>query len=532
MYDVIIIGAGSAGCALANRLSADPQRKVLLLEAGPPDSSPWVHVPAGVLKLFSNPKSTWCEFTEEEPGLSKRKVYLPRGRILGGSSAINGMAYVRGQPADYDTWRDRGNPGWGYEDVLPLFRRGERWQRGETRFHGGSGEMGVSDPTVRHPGSQAFIDAAVSMGYPLLDDYNGDRQEGVSWLQYSIWNGRRSTAARAFLSPARARPNLTIRTGCTVQRIVVQGRRATGVVVRTDTAGTQTLQATEIVVSAGAMHSPKLLMLSGIGPAQHLGSLGIDVVQDLPGVGENLHDHLYVNLRYEVEPHLSMNSATKFPGYFPHALQYLLTRRGLLAMATTHCVAFTRSSDTVAHPDIQLMFRPYAFSIQGSKFVPDPMPSITASACFVRPHSRGAVRLRSADPAAPVRATVNYLTDPRDLSIVVTALRNLREILAAPAFKSHLRGPGEMSPGLQAQSDAELEAHCRSTGQSVYHPVGTCQMGPDPATGAVVDASLRVHGIEALRVCDASIMPSICSGNTNAASIMIGEKGADLIGGA
>lgn len=529
MHDVIIVGAGSAGCVLANRLSADARRKVLLIEAGPADRNPFIHIPAGVVRTFTDPAVAWRDFTQEEPGLHDRRIYLPHGKTLGGSSAINGMAYVRGQPADYDAWRDAGNPGWGYADVLPLFRRSERWEGEPNHFRSDIGEMGVSLPNVRHPASAAFIAAGKAVGLPELDDYNGDRQEGISWLQYTVWKGRRSSTAVAFLKPARRRDNLTIKTGCRVLRVVIDGHRATGVVVRTATGVEETLHGGEIMVAAGAIGSPQLLMLSGVGPADHLRERGIGVVADLPGVGENLQDHLYVNIRMQVEPRFSMNSATKFPGYIPHAVRYLLTRKGLLAMATTHCVAFVRSAADVARPDVQIMFRPYAFLIKGDRFVPEPIPTVTASTCFVRPCSRGTVRLNAADPLATPEIRANYLTDPRDLPVVLSGLRWIRRILAAAPFRDHVRGGGEVAPGQAAQSDAELEAYCRDTGQTVYHPVGTCKMGPDAAS--VVGADLRVHGIANLRVCDASIMPAICSGNTNAAAVMIGERGADLIMG-
>lgn len=529
MYDVIIVGAGSAGCVLANRLSADSSRKVLLMEAGPSGASRWIRMPAGLIKTFTDPSVTWCDYTESEVGLNGRKIYLPHGRVLGGSSSINGMAYVRGQRHDYDGWRDQGNPGWGYDDVLPLFRRSEHWEGKEDQYRSKRGELGVSLPDVRYPASVAFIEAGKELGLTELFDYNERDQEGIGWEQYTIWNGRRSSTEAAFIDSIRDRKNLTILTGTLVTRIIFSNKRAIGIEVRIGDQY-QKILGSKIVLSAGAIGSPQLLMLSGVGPSGQLEACGIKVVTGLNGVGMNLHDQFYTHVRVQVKGKYSLNTATRFPGYIPHAVEYLVKRSGLLAMAPAHCIGFVRSSADSVWPDMQLVFRPYAFIIQGSKIVSEQNPTVTFSACFVNPRSRGSLKLNQKDPSGRPLITMNYLSNSEDVKATVAGVRWLRRFINTKAF-SAIKGPsGEIDPGANMESDSEIESWCRANGQSIYHPVGTCKMGNDGE--AVVDAGLRVYGTENLWVCDASIMPAITSGNTNAPTIMIGEKGAELIGSA
>ncbi len=524
-FDYIIVGAGSAGCVLANRLSENPNHRVLLIEAGPKDRTPWIHIPAGFSRMFINERYNWGYMSAPEPGLDNRPIYSPRGKTLGGTSAINGMMYIRGHAADYDGWRQMGNDGWSYEEVLPYFMKSEDNSRGASDYHGAGGFMGVSDQVEVHPISNRFVEAAVNTGLPATDDFNGASQDGAGLTQVTVKNGVRESTARSFLRPIKNRSNLEIWTEVLTHKIVLDGKKATGVEISRDGQQQSVHAGKEVIISAGTYNSPQLLQLSGIGAGEHLQSLGIPVAHELKGVGENMHDHLYVHTMHRTSRTQSVNDVIKGPGILLHVFQYLLQRKGLLTIPVSQACAFIRALPGADRPDLQIAFRPVSYQVGPNGAEITPFPGVTASCCRLRPQSRGHVRITSNDPKTQPEILHNYLVDPTDQQAVLLGLRWMRETFSTSPLKE--LSEEETMPGLDHQSDDELLAYARETASPVYHPVGTCKMGQDDM--AVVDEKLCVHGIDGLRVIDASIMPVISSGNTNGPTIMIAEKGADLV---
>ncbi|MGI9408279.1 MAG: GMC family oxidoreductase [Hyphomicrobiaceae bacterium] len=523
-YDYIVIGAGSAGCVLANRLSASGRHKILLLEAGPPDRNPWIHIPLGYGKLFKNARLNWMYETEPEPNLGGRRIFQPRGKVLGGSSSINGLVYIRGQAEDFDHWRQLGNTGWSYDDVLPYFLRAEDQERGANDHHGIGGPLAVSDQRDTHPLADAFIAAGVATGLPRNDDFNGARQEGIGYFQTTSRNGVRCSTATGYLKPARARKSLNIVTGAHVERILFNGRRAMGVAYRKNGESRKARASGEVILSAGAVNSPQLLELSGIGDGERLGSLGIPVIRDNPNVGENLQDHFQVRMVLEATQPFTINDKYNNPlRRIAIGLDYLFRRRGPLTVSAGCAAAFFKTRPEIATPDVQVHFILFSTDRMGENF--HPFSGFTASVCQLRPESRGSIHITSADPFAAPAIRANYLSTERDCQTNVDGLRILRTILDGEPMQPLLAR--EVMPGPDTQSDAGLLDYCRKTGSTIYHPAGTCAMGGDDR--AVVTPELKVSGIEGLRVADASIMPRLVSGNTNAPVVMIGEKASDLI---
>jgi choline dehydrogenase len=523
-FDYVIVGAGSAGCVLANRLSADGKNSVLLLEAGPKDSNLWIHVPLGYGRLFKEKTVNWMYQTEPEPGLDGRTVFQPRGKVLGGSSSINGLLYVRGQHEDYDRWRQHGNLGWGYDDILPYFKKAENQQRGAGDFHGVGGPLPVSDLGHADPLSAAFIAAAAQSGLPVNPDFNGASQEGAGFFQTTTRRGRRASTAVAYLRPAKGRRNLQVETAALAQRVVFDGRRAVAVEYRKQGSLRTARARKEILVSGGAYNSPQLLQLSGVGPADLLRKHGIVVVLDAPGVGHDLQDHLQVRVVMRCTQRITLNDVVNSPVRKVLAgLRYAALRSGPLSIAAGTSGAFFKTNPRLATPDIQIHFLPFSTDKMGEKL--HSFSGFTASVCQLRPESRGSLRIRSADPAAPPEIRINYLSTEVDRAANVEGLKMLRKILHAPALSPFV--VEEVDPGARISTDEELLNYCRARGSTIYHPASTCRMGNDPL--AVVDQRLRLRGIEGLRVVDASIMPDLVSGNTNAAIIMIAEKASDMI---
>src|ERR1700726_279391 len=523
-FDYVIVGAGSAGCVFANRLSADGKNSVLLLEAGPRDTNLWIHVPLGYGRLFKEKTVNWMYQTEPEPGLDGRTVFQPRGKVLGGSSSINGLLYVRGQHEDYDRWRQRGNSGWGYDDVLPYFKKAENQQRGADDFHGVGGPLPVSDLIHTDPLSSAFVAAAAETGLPVNPDFNGASQEGAGWFQTTTRNGKRASTAVAYLRPAKGRKNLHVETSALAQRILFDGRRAVAIEYRKAGSMRTARARKEILISGGAYNSPQLLQLSGVGPAELLRKHGIDVVLDAPGVGHDLQDHMQVRIVTRCTKPITLNDTVNHPVRRMLAgARYAAFRTGWLTIAAGTSGAFFKTNPRLATPDIQIHFLPFSTDKMGEKL--HSFSGFSASVCQLRPESRGSLRIRNADPAAPPEIRINYLSTEVDRTANVEGLKILRRILQAPALRPFV--VEEVDPGAKVSSDEGLLNYCRARGSTIYHPTSTCRMGSDSL--AVVDQRLRVRGLEGLRVVDASVMPDLVSGNTNAAIIMIAEKASDMI---
>lgn len=526
-FDYIIVGAGSAGCVLANRLSADPDTRVCLLEAGPEDRSAFLHVPMGIAVLMQTKKHNWCFNTEPEPELGGRSLYWPRGKTLGGSSAINAMIYMRGDGADYDAWAALGNRGWGWNDLLPLFRQHENREAstGMDAQHGTGGPLQVAPLRGHNPLSAAFVAAGVVAGIPRNDDFNcGPQREGVGLHEVTQKDGRRCSAASAFLTPVRSRPNLSVLTNAVATRIEFSGKRAVAVHFLHNGVARRLCARREIILSGGAVNSPQLLLLSGIGPAAELARHRIAVLHDLPGVGQNLQDHLDITVMCRNSSRQAIGFALSYiPTGIAGFFRYLYKRQGLLTSNLAEAGGFAKTDPTLARPDIQFHFLPTYLNDHGRKFMFG--YGYTLHACQLRPKSRGHIGLRSADPLDAPRIAPNYLSHPDDRATMINAVRVCRRIFAAAPFDAH--NGGEVAPGAAVASDDQILADIRQRAETIYHPVGTCKMGNDAM--AVVDARLRVHGLEGLRVADASIMPTLIGGNTNAPSMVIGEKAAQMI---
>jgi choline dehydrogenase len=524
-FDYVIVGAGSAGCVLANRLSEDPSVRVALIEAGGRDVDPWIHVPAGYYRNVTNPSVTWQFGSGPEPHLDNRIISWPRGRVLGGSSAINGLLYVRGQSQDFDVWRQLGNAGWSYRDVLPYFKRAEDQERGADEYHGTGGPLGVADVRLRRNDiCDAFVEACVAAGIPRNQDFNGADQEGAGYFQLTNRNGRRCSSAVAYLRPARSRRNLSIITGALVEVIELDGRRASAVRFARNGRSEKASAAREVILAAGAIGSPHILQLSGIGPAAVLKAAGVAVRHDLAGVGENLQDHLQVRFIYACNASGSLNDVwhSRWQQLLT-GMEYVFTRRGILTIGAGAVGAFARSRPDVDLPDVQFHFLPLSADRPGLGL--HTFSGVTATVCQLRPESRGTIAIASADPAAHPKIVSNYLAVEADRRVLLDGMKLVRRVTSQAPFAKYV--VREHLPGPQAASDEDLMAYARAYATTVFHPCGTCKMGSDAK--AVVDARLKVHGLEGLRVVDASIMPTMTSGNTNAPTIMIGEKAADMI---
>ncbi len=521
--DYVIVGAGSAGCVLADRLSEDGAR-VALLEAGPSDWHPMIHVPAGALHLRANPLVNWNYYTEAEEGTGNRSLHWPRGRVLGGTSSINGMLYVRGNPADYDGWAQMGCRGWSYEDVLPYFRKSEHYVSRESEYRGKDGPLLVEDYRTILPLTHRFVEAAQEAGFAFTPDYNGAQQEGVGYSQMTRRGRFRGSTARTFLAEARRRQNLRVETKAVATRLLLDGKRCTGVAFRQNGIDRRVVAAREVVVSGGTVNSPHLLQISGIGPAGHLQSIGVEAVHELPGVGANLSDHFAVRVTHRVIDEVSVNQLARGVRLVREVGRFAATGRGALTFGVTTAMVFCRSREGLASPDLQLLFTPGSYDPNGVGRL-EREPGMTIVVCAVRPDSRGTIMARSADPFERPAIRPNYLSAASDEQVILSGTRHARRIFAASPLTRH--SAAETMPGSDVNSDDALIDFMHRGGMNLHHPVGTCRMGEDPT--AVVDSRLRVRGISGLRVIDASVMPTVTTGNTNAPTIMIGEKGAAMI---
>jgi choline dehydrogenase len=522
--DYVVVGAGSAGCVVAARLSETGAR-VILLEAGPKDTLPWIHIPAGVLKLLYHPVVNWNYTAEASEGSGGRQIHWPRGRTLGGSSSINGMLYVRGNPADFDGWAQMGCRGWSFDDVLPYFRKSEDYKQGaDAEYRGKGGPLKVEDYRTILPLTHRFIEAAQQAGYKFSKDLNGRQQEGVGYSQMTRKGRWRGSTAQTFLKEAQGRANLLVVTEALATKLLFEGKSCVGVAFRQAGRATEARATREVILCGGAINSPHLLQISGVGPADHLQSIGVPVVHDLRGVGGNLQDHYVARISHRVTGAISINNLARGARLAREAVRFAVEGRGALTFGVTSAQVFCRSTPEKASPDLQLLFTPASYD--ASKFgALEKQDGMTVAVCPVRPDSRGTIMARSADPAEKPAINPNYLSDPADIRVLTAGMRFTREIFAAPAIARH--STVETLPGPDVNSDDALLDYARRYGTTIYHPVGTCRMGD--GSSAVVDSRLRVHGLTGLRVIDASIMPTLTTGNTNAPTIMIGEKGAAMI---
>ena len=529
-FDYIIVGAGTAGCVLANRLSKDPSKSVLLLEAGKKDNYFWIDIPVGYLYTIGNPRTDWCFETEPEPGLNGRSIGYARGKVLGGCSSINAMIYMRGQQSDYDHWAKLGNEGWGWSDILPIFRRSEDYQHGADDFHGVGGELRVEERRVNWEILDVWREAAQECGIPKIDEFNRGDNFGNAYFQMNQRSGKRWSATRAFLDDIRQRPNLTVLTEATVEALTLEqndsGLAATGVQVLHGGQRRQITARNEVLLAAGAIASPQLLQLSGIGTADALKAHDIPIKHALNGVGQNLQDHLQIRTIYQVDNTVTLNQRARTPwGMAMMGLEYFLKKTGPLTMPPSQLGAFAKSDPSQPSANIEWHVQPLSLDKFGSPL--HKYNAITPSVCNLRPSSRGSVTLKSANPADAPAIAPNYLSTQEDLDVAVAGLKYTRQIMAAPSLAPF--NPVELKPGPEVTSEEDLQQAAGDLGTTIFHPVGTCKMGPAHDDAAVVDDQLRVHGIQGLRVIDASIMPTITSGNTNAPTVMIAERGADFI---